>query len=77
MNKEQYEALAALRTETMKKALEIYSSGRIHIDFNIHELDPAAEIWNFQKIRVNKEGSRTYLTNHSFSRINLYSKDFK
>ncbi|PQB08000.1 hypothetical protein BST83_13195 [Polaribacter filamentus] len=78
MNKEQYEALAALRTETMKKALEIYSSANLHIDFNFHELDPTAEIWKFQKnSRVNKDGSRNYLTNRSFSRINLYSKSFK
>lgn len=77
MTKEQYEALAALRAETMRKALEIYSSGKIHLDFNFHEVEPTAEIWKFQKTIVNKSGFRTYLTNRNFSRINLYSKNIK
>ena len=76
MENAQYEALASLRKEAIKKAKEICPDFTIHIDFNVHHVETTAEVWKFQKPKVRETASAKILVNRAFSRINLFSKEF-
>jgi len=75
MTQEQYEALAALKLETELALKKIYSDTKVLINFSAHHIDPKDEIWLTQNPQINKRGTETYFSNHSFSRIDLFSND--
>lgn len=70
----QYQALKQLQEETFKKALSIYT-GRLFVEFTVHDVDVNAEVWQFEKKHINTSKSKPqYYTNAHFERVSLFSK---